>query len=93
MASPMATRLKCRSLRTSTVVVSVRFEALSAILLGPQDTPCNLNTDNPCSTGFVDDPDPIGGNVQVELGAEIIFPLPFLKDQRSVQVYIVLRCG
>ncbi|MGB2044898.1 MAG: outer membrane protein assembly factor BamA, partial [Porticoccaceae bacterium] len=52
--------------------------------LGPQDTPCHL-LDPPCNTSYIDDPDPIGGNVQVELGAEVIFPLPFLKDQRSVQ--------
>ena len=61
--------------------------------LGPQDTPCNLNTDNPCTTGFIDDPDPIGGNVQIELGAEIIFPLPFLKDQRSVQSTLFFDAG
>ena len=35
--------------------------------LGPQDTPCHLRNP-PCSTSFIDDPDPIGGNVQVELG-------------------------
>jgi outer membrane protein insertion porin family len=61
--------------------------------LGPQDTPCNLIVDNPCTTGFIDDPDPIGGNVQVEMGAEIIFPLPFLKDQRSVQSSLFVDAG
>ena len=61
--------------------------------LGPQDTPCNLIVENPCTTGFIDDPDPIGGNVQVELGAEIIFPLPFLKDQRSVQSSLFFDAG
>ena len=61
--------------------------------LGPRDTPCNYNEDNPCTTGYLDDPDPIGGNVQVELGAEIIFPLPFLKDQRSVQSTLFFDAG
>jgi outer membrane protein insertion porin family len=60
--------------------------------LGPQDTPCNFN-DPPCATAYIDDPDPIGGNVQVELGAEVIFPLPFLKDQRSVQSSLFFDAG
>jgi outer membrane protein insertion porin family len=60
--------------------------------LGPQDTPCHLRNP-PCSTSFIDDPDPIGGNVQVELGAEVIFPLPFLKDQRSVQSTFFVDVG
>jgi len=60
--------------------------------LGPQDTPCNFR-DPPCNTSFIDDPDPIGGNVKVELGAEIIFPLPFLKDQRSVQSSLFFDAG
>ena len=52
--------------------------------LGPQDTP---------APGVNDDPDPIGGNVQVEFGAEVIFPLPFLKDQRSVQSTFFVDAG
>ena len=60
--------------------------------LGPQDTPCHL-LDPPCNTSYVDDPDPIGGNVQVEFGAEVIFPLPFLKDQRSVQSSFFVDAG
>ncbi|MGY8849310.1 MAG: outer membrane protein assembly factor BamA [Pseudomonadales bacterium] len=60
--------------------------------LGPQDTPCNL-ADPPCTTQFFDDPDPIGGNVQIELGAEILFPLPFIKDQRSVQSSLFFDAG
>ena len=54
--------------------------------LGPQDTP-------PSGLAFYDDPDPIGGNVQVEMGAEVLFPLPFLKDQRSVQSSLFLDVG
>ncbi|MGB0449932.1 MAG: outer membrane protein assembly factor BamA [Porticoccaceae bacterium] len=60
--------------------------------LGPQDTPCNL-MDPPCTTAFIDDPDPIGGNVQIEFGAEVIFPLPFIKDQRSVQSTFFVDAG
>lgn len=54
--------------------------------LGPQDTP-------PSGLAYYDDPDPIGGNVQVEMGAEVLFPLPFLKDQRSVQSSLFLDVG
>ncbi len=61
--------------------------------LGPRDTPCNLIEGNPCSLGYADDPDPIGGNVQVEFGAEVIFPLPFVKDQRSVQSTFFIDAG
>lgn len=60
--------------------------------LGPQDTPCHL-LDPPCNTAYIDDPDPIGGNVQIEFGAEIIFPLPFIKDQRSVQSTFFVDAG
>jgi len=60
--------------------------------LGPQDTPCHL-LDPPCTTGYIDDPDPIGGNVQIEFGAEVIFPLPFIKDQRSVQSAFFIDVG
>lgn len=60
--------------------------------LGPQDTPCNL-ANPPCVTQYVDDPDPIGGNVQIEFGADVIFPLPFLKDQRSVQASFFFDAG
>ena len=54
--------------------------------LGPQDT-------SPAGLVYYDDPDPIGGNVQVEMGAEVLFPLPFLKDQRSVQSSLFLDVG
>lgn len=60
--------------------------------LGPQDTPCHL-LDPPCNTTYIDDPDPIGGNVQIEFGAEVIFPLPFIKDQRSVQSALFVDVG
>lgn len=34
-----------------------------------------------------------GGNVLIEAGAEILFPLPFIKDQRSVQTVFFLDAG
>ncbi|MGB1158445.1 MAG: outer membrane protein assembly factor BamA [Porticoccaceae bacterium] len=59
--------------------------------LGPQDTPCHLA--DLCETTYLDDPDPIGGNVQIEFGAEVIFPLPFIDDQRSVQSTFFVDVG
>ena len=56
--------------------------------LGPQDTPPPLGT-----VYYYDDPDPIGGNIQIVFGAEIIFPLPFIKDQRSVQPALFVDAG
>lgn len=68
--------------------------------LGPRNTPATicddgtLPADNPgCNEVPVDDPDPFGGNILVEAGAEIIFPLPFLKDQRSVQAAVFFDVG
>jgi outer membrane protein insertion porin family len=34
-----------------------------------------------------------GGNVLIEAGAEILFPLPFIKDQRSVQTVFFVDAG
>lgn len=59
--------------------------------LGPQDTPCHQV--DLCETTYLDDPDPIGGNVQIEFGAEVIFPLPFIDDQRSVQSTFFVDVG
>jgi outer membrane protein insertion porin family len=64
--------------------------------LGPRDTPaCNdgsSQSDNPGCTP-IDDPDPFGGNVMIQGGAEVIFPVPFIKDQRSVQASVFLDAG
>jgi len=40
-----------------------------------------------------DDRDPFGGNILVEGSAEILFPLPFIKDQRSVRSGIFFDFG
>lgn len=37
--------------------------------------------------------DPIGGNVLITGGAELLFPLPFIKDQRSVRSSFFLDSG
>ena len=61
--------------------------------LGPQDTPC-AGDDESCTTSSIyGRPDPIGGNVQIEFGAEIIFPMPFIKDNRSMQSAFFLDVG
>ena len=37
--------------------------------------------------------DPFGGNILVEGGAEVLFPMPFIKDQRSVRTGFFLDVG
>jgi len=44
-------------------------------------------------SGVNDRPDPFGGNVLVEGGVELIFPLPFIKDQRQVRAAFFLDAG
>ncbi|WP_299584386.1 outer membrane protein assembly factor BamA [uncultured Microbulbifer sp.] len=48
----------------------------------------NLVTTDPSSS-----PDPFGGNILVEGSAEVIFPLPFIKDQRSLQSAFFIDAG
>ena len=70
---------------------SVRgFESNS---LGPQDTPCSGSTESCNNQSAYNRPDPIGGNVQVEFGSEIIFPMPFVKDNRSMQSAFFIDAG
>ncbi len=40
-----------------------------------------------------DNPDPFGGNVLVEGGVELIFPLPFIKDQRQIRSAFFVDAG
>ncbi|AMX02225.1 outer membrane protein assembly factor BamA [Microbulbifer thermotolerans] len=42
---------------------------------------------------YDDEPDPFGGNILIEGSAEIIFPLPFVKDQRSMQSAFFIDAG
>ncbi|MCO1333936.1 outer membrane protein assembly factor BamA [Microbulbifer sp. OS29] len=39
------------------------------------------------------DADPFGGNILIEGSAEVIFPLPFIKDQRSLQTAFFVDAG
>ncbi len=52
--------------------------------LGPRNSP---------QGGFYSYSRPTGGNVQIVLGAEVIFPLPFVKDQRSLQSSFFFDAG
>ncbi|MCP3908790.1 MAG: BamA/TamA family outer membrane protein, partial [Oceanicoccus sp.] len=42
---------------------------------------------------YENDPDPFGGNVLIEGGVELLFPLPFIKDQRSVRTAFFVDFG
>ncbi len=68
--------------------------------LGPRSTPkkCDgVNDEGPGSgcvpDPFVNDPDPFGGNILVTGSLELIFPLPFLEDTRSVQSMFFVDAG
>ncbi|MFP3520368.1 BamA/TamA family outer membrane protein, partial [Pseudomonas sp. SIMBA_077] len=39
------------------------------------------------------DPLPFGGNVLIQGGAELLFPLPFVKDQRSLRTSLFWDVG
>ena len=52
--------------------------------LGPRNLP---------QGGFYSYSRPTGGNVQIVLGADVIFPLPFVKDQRSLQSSFFIDAG
>lgn len=55
------------------------------------------STLGPKSTPHVDDYDqdrlPFGGNIKITGGAELIFPVPFVKDQRSLRTVLFLDAG
>lgn len=53
--------------------------------LGPRSTP-NQND-------FDQRPLPFGGNVKITGGAEVIFPVPFITDQRSLRTVLFLDAG
>ena len=56
--------------------------------LGPRNSPQSAGYG-----GYSSYTRPIGGNVQIILGADVIFPLPFIKDQRSVQSSLFFDAG
>ncbi|MGN5518789.1 outer membrane protein assembly factor BamA [Halopseudomonas sp. Lyrl_26] len=53
--------------------------------LGPKSTPNENDPDK--------DPLPFGGNVKVTGGLELIFPTPFVQDQRSLRTVLFLDAG
>ncbi|SDF27013.1 outer membrane protein assembly factor BamA [Phytopseudomonas seleniipraecipitans] len=60
--------------------------------LGPRSTPSTGRNE-----GTLADPDqdplPFGGNVLIQGGAELLFPLPFVKDQRSLRTALFWDVG
>lgn len=53
--------------------------------LGPRGTPSANDPDQ--------DPQAFGGNILVQGGAELLFPLPFVKDQRSLRTVLFWDVG
>ena len=53
--------------------------------LGPKSTPATADPDQ--------DQLPFGGNIKLTGGAELIFPAPFVKDQRSLRTVLFLDVG
>jgi len=72
---------------------SVRGFELST--LGPRTTPPTEDAfGNPIPPGFFrPEGDPFGGSVLVEASAEIIFPLPFIEDQRQFRPVLFFDAG
>jgi len=53
--------------------------------LGPRSTPSQLDPDR--------DELPFGGNIKMVGGGELIFPVPFIKDQQSLRTVLFLDAG
>ncbi|MNZ89425.1 Outer membrane protein assembly factor BamA precursor [compost metagenome] len=64
--------------------------------LGPRSTP-SRGAGSTGNVGTVEDPDqdplPFGGNVLIQGGAELLFPMPFVKDQRSLRTSLFWDVG
>ena len=64
--------------------------------MGPRSTP-SRGVGKTGNQGTVADPDddplPFGGNVLIQGGAELLFPLPFVKDQRSLRTSVFWDVG
>ena len=61
--------------------------------LGPRESPALSEADKDGNVTLLDDSDPIGGNVLVTASAELIVPLPFVPDQRSVRASLYFDVG
>jgi outer membrane protein insertion porin family len=60
--------------------------------LGPRSTPSS-GTKPGTAADPDQDPLPFGGNVLVQGGVEVMFPLPFIKDQRSLRTSLFWDVG
>ena len=60
--------------------------------LGPRSTP-SQGTNPGTSKNPDQDPLPFGGNVLIQGGVELLFPLPFVKDQRSLRTSVFWDVG
>ncbi len=60
--------------------------------LGPRSTP-SKGTNPGTLVDPDDDPLPFGGNVLVQGGVELLFPMPFVKDQRSLRTALFWDVG
>ncbi|WP_444917812.1 outer membrane protein assembly factor BamA [Microbulbifer sp. JMSA003] len=83
-----------------TEVIDEQTETFSTTTLAPCATEggdvqfCYLvNENGELETSSYNDTDPFGGNILVEGSAEVIFPLPFIKDQRSLQTAFFIDAG
>ncbi len=69
------------------------------VLCDDPDTAGRISPNLTCTPGKLlarirgNDDDPFGGNVLIEGSAEILFPLPFIKDQRSIQSAFFIDAG
>ena len=65
--------------------------------LGPRSSPSQGEGNPGGNPGTIRDPDqdplPFGGNVLIQGGAELLFPLPFVKDQRSLRTALFWDVG
>jgi outer membrane protein insertion porin family len=65
--------------------------------LGPRSTPSQGEGNPGGRPGTIKDPDQdrlaFGGNVLIQGGAELLFPLPFVKDQRSLRTSVFWDVG
>jgi len=73
---------------TSTEILVFDPNATGLNCLGPQG-PIDADGNAECVT----DTDPFGGNALIEGSAEIIFPVPFVKDKRSFRTAFFLDAG
>lgn len=71
------------------------IRGFEASTLGPRSTEPTVDSNgNPIPPGFFrDDGDPFGGNLLIEASAELIFPLPFVEDNRQFRPVIFVDAG